>query len=564
MGDPYTEDIESGVRTEEARLLARTENSFHGHNPKDRDHAGREALNAKPYNSGGDGVGVYVCCLCCFRPRTSRKTFFPEPRIVTDGLFAILWVLIFLSGVGLFVYDTAHRPRGDISKNVKTSTSFLTGKQRERGFALISTALLTCAVCLSIAFLNLRYATRGFVQFSGLSCLAFLVLVSAMSSNPWMIIFIALMLYFMYLFRAKLPLSIEVIRVSMEAVWAHKTVLVLPIFSMVVHTAWMILCFLLFSRLLSFKWHLKEAKTGQFFSCLFLLFFYWVWTAELIRYVVDYVTSSVVASWVCFDTHVPGRREKIVDAKHAFQAKSPTASAFKFAFFHNLGTLALASLIIAAIETLKFAMEVFCKDKDGRDTCASCLIRWLLSCIRDQLEYMNKYVVTYCAIFNSTFCQGTGEFQHCKFIVCIGFTKLFFLTLFHFCTAVMQNSGSGFTAFFQDEVTGIIIIGASVTVGVFTSIMTTSVAVLFLGVVKFATVAAIAFVFGLVIAFAALGVVKSAVTALFICLIAPETSPTFEENHPEVYAKLSSKFKAGNDATREVFSWLPPCVCICF
>ena len=128
----------------------------------------------------------------------------------------------------------------------------------------------------------------------------------------------------------------------------------------------------------------------------------------------------------------------------------------------------------------------------------------------------------------------------------------------------MQNSGSGFTAFFQDEVTGIIIIGASVTVGVFTSIMTTSVAVLFLGVVKFATVAAIAFVFGLVIAFAALGVVKSAVTALFICLIAPETSPTFEENHPEVYAKLSSKFKAGNDATREVFSWLPPCVCICF
>ena len=33
------------------------------------------------------------------------------------------------------------------------------------------------------------------------------------------------------------------------------------------------LCFLLFSRLLSFKWHLKEAKTGQFFSCLFLLFF---------------------------------------------------------------------------------------------------------------------------------------------------------------------------------------------------------------------------------------------------------------------------------------------------
>ena len=30
MGDPYTEDIESGVRTEEARLLARTENASLG------------------------------------------------------------------------------------------------------------------------------------------------------------------------------------------------------------------------------------------------------------------------------------------------------------------------------------------------------------------------------------------------------------------------------------------------------------------------------------------------------------------------------------------------------
>ncbi len=221
----------------------------------------------------------------------------------------------------------------------------------------------------------------------------------------------------MYVLREKLPLSIEVIRVSMEAVWKHKTVLALPILSMILHTVWMIFCFLILSRLLSFNWQKKEETVGQFYSCLFLLFFYWVWTAELIRYAVDYITSSVVASWVCFETDVPGRKDKIVDEKHSFQAKSPTASAFKFAFFHNLGTLAMASLVIALIQTLKFIVEMFCKDENGRNNCAACLIQWLLSCIRDQLKYMNKYVIAYCAIFNATFCQGTGEFQHCKFLI---------------------------------------------------------------------------------------------------------------------------------------------------
>ena len=128
----------------------------------------------------------------------------------------------------------------------------------------------------------------------------------------------------------------------------------------------------------------------------------------------------------------------------------------------------------------------------------------------------------------------------------------------------MQESGFGFTSFFQDEVTGIVVMGAAVTIGMVTAAMTMSVGVLFFGIVRYSTVGVMAFVFGTVVSLGALGVVKSAVTSLFICLVAPETSPVFEENHPESYARLSTAFKCGNDATREFFSWLPPCCCVCF
>jgi len=364
---------------------------------------------------------------------------------------------------------------------------------------------------------------------------------AVVSKNPWMLIFIAMISFFMYALRKKLPLSVEVIRASMEAVWAHKAVLILPMFSMIFHTIWLALCLLVYARLHSFNWHESDEKAGQYFACLFGLFFYWIWTAELVRYLVDYITSSVVASWVCFDTTVAGRRDKVVDEEHKFQANYPTTSAFRFAFFHNLGTIALASLVIAAIETLKFVVEIFGRDNDGRETCVACIIKMLLNCIRDQLDYMNKYVITYCAIFNTSFCQGTQEFQY-----------------------LMQESGFGFTSFFQDEVTGIIVMGAAVTIGMVTAAITMSAGVLFFGIVRYSTVGVMAFVFGTVVSLGALGVVKSAVTSLFICLVAPETSPVFEENHPESYARLSTAFKSGNDATREFFSWLPSCFCVCF
>ena len=130
-------------------------------------------------------------------------------------------------------------------------------------------------------------------------------------------------------------------------------------------------------------------------------------------------------------------------------------------------------------------------------------------------------------------------------------------------TSVMQNSGVGFSAFYNDEVSGLVITGASVTIGVCTSIISMSVGVLFLGIIKFSTVGIISFLFGTLVALTSLSIVKSAVTTLFICLIAPETRNVFEQNHPEDYKKLSNKFKAGNDATREIFNWLP-CICICF
>ena len=150
-----TNDIEAGDGAENTTLLQKKESSFYS------DPAEQE----KPYNIRGDGVGVFVCCLCCFKSQTRKKVYFPEPRSVTDGLFAVLWALTFLAGLVVFLRDLTSISPKTLAKDIKLTTTFMTDKQRSSWFNLFACALMTCVVSLIIAYVNIRYATRGFVRF---------------------------------------------------------------------------------------------------------------------------------------------------------------------------------------------------------------------------------------------------------------------------------------------------------------------------------------------------------------------------------------------------------------
>ena len=84
---------------------------------------------------------------------------------------------------------------------------------------------------------------------------------------------------------------------------------------------------------------LEATNPSLYLFCLCFLCFYYVWTAELIRYVVDYVASATVASWVCFDSSSLEVRNKYLNAnpRHHAQANFPVLNGIKHAFFTNIG-----------------------------------------------------------------------------------------------------------------------------------------------------------------------------------------------------------------------------------
>ena len=187
-------------------------------------------------------------------------------------------------------------------------------------------------------------------------------------------------------------------------------------------------------------------------------------------------------------------------------------------------------------------VKAYSNERDNKNgNCSEYIISCVLSCCRDQVEYMNRYVVTYNAIFNTPFLDGAKEFSH-----------------------LLKASGAGLTAVYNDECSGIIMFASSITIGIFSSIVTMIIAATSFVIVRYSTIGTITFVFSLFAALTTLEVIKAAFSAMFICYCSPETRVAFERNHPEEFNALNDKFKIAANDTRERFVWccLPCCLVV--
>ena len=533
--DIDVKDIETGGETKSLINNTNNINSTYS-NYEDID------LKEQQEEQRGDGVAVYLCCLCCIPAGTKKKTYFPEPRYCTDLFFALFWVTTFCLGLGIFFETLRLKGQQGLSADIQRAFKFLTPKQREQWFNITLTAISSTMVGVAGAYLFMKYCIEGFLRYCALFVIAGSIFV-AISSSSWELLLLPLGLVCMlYMFREKIPVTIEIMKITMKALDKHISVLCVGFLAIFMHVLWFIICSILYVSLSTQK--LQQTNESLYLFCLCCLCFYYVWTAELIRYTVDYVASATVGSWVCFDSSNANMRDKYLNAnpRHRVQATYPVLNGIKHAFFTNIGTMSFGAFLIALIETLKFLIRALCSSKDGKNGgWGECIIMCILSCCRDQLEYMNRYVVTYNAIFNTSFLDGAKEFSH-----------------------LLKNSGAGLTVVYNDECSGIIMLASSVTIGIFSSCLTMIVAVSSFGIVKYATIGGITFVFSVFASLTTLEVVKAAFSALFICYCAPETKAAFERNHPEEFNDLNEKFKMAANTTRERFVWccFPCCIII--
>ncbi len=128
------------------------------------------------------------------------------------------------------------------------------------------------------------------------------------------------------------------------------------------------------------------AKMG-IVSFLLLLSFYWgmqVW-----RNVLHVTIAGTVGTWW----------------RHA-RAASPTAGALKRAMTTSFGTIALGSLIIAFIQTLKAMARNAKRRSSGGSHAGFAILQCCLGCIERLAEYFTSYAFVMAALYGGTFYQS--------------------------------------------------------------------------------------------------------------------------------------------------------------
>jgi len=313
-------------------------------------------------------------------------------------------------------------------------------------------------------------------------------------------------------------------------IWNRVGLLLCAFASIAFQLLWMSMCGIVYVQLKVIE------NDSRFLPLLVLLFFYYVWTAELIRYTMTYLTSSVVANWVCFDSKDHAIRTAHIKDR-GFLAVYPTAAAIRYAAWHNLGVMACASLLVALIQTLRFIIALL--DKDGEGGCETCLMDCFLRCIEGQIRYMNNYAVTYSAIFGLGFMQSTKQFME------------------------HLQRRQGFQTVYNDDVTGYVVFGSSLVVASLTATTTGVVAWAAFGIVRVDQVMLVAFIFAMFSGLAALQVISAAVSALFVVSLHEETQRAFQRNHPDEYRQLRGVLDYATGAEMAEFQYCSGDGCCC-
>lgn len=136
---------------------------------------------------------------------------------------------------------------------------------------------------------------------------------------------------------------------------------------------------------------------GQAYGIQIHSIFTFYWVSELIRNIVHVTIAGSLGSWY------------FASAAHA--PRNPTLSAFRRATTYSFGSIALGSLIIAILQTLRriFRMLQASNSRNFWVLLLSILARILLYFIEALLRFFNRYCLVICALFGTSYWQSMKQ-----------------------------------------------------------------------------------------------------------------------------------------------------------
>lgn len=233
-------------------------------------------------------------------------------------------------------------------------------------------AIIATNVAVSVIYLalSLYFFSHG-VMWGGILCL----IVSPLN------------LVWLYLVRDRIPFATAVLKIATTLIIKYKATVLCSIASVMVFYGYAVFNLSMSFPMLHRLGENKAESADPWLYMLCTLFFFWV--AQVCINVVHVTVAGLVATWYFVgDDHMP---------------PNPTLASFKRAMTTSFGSICFGSLLVAIIQTIRRAANMFANHENDF---VRCIVDCILSILESLLEYFNTYAFVHVAIYGVSYIEA--------------------------------------------------------------------------------------------------------------------------------------------------------------
>ena len=242
---------------------------------------------------------------------------------------------------------------------------------------LIQKYAMAAIKCMMITMITLKVALAMWFLASGLIFVGVMTLLAA-----------AFAVCFFYLARHRLTFAAAHLEIACDAVRANPTTVYVAFSTQIVQLLWMLIwCLGLYGIVSDYS---PSTNTGTFIATAFWMFCLF-WACNTAQNVAHCTTSGAVGSW--WFTTIP---------------TNAVSKSLQRATTTNFGSIALGSLIVALIQTVRFMLRSM-ERATKKNSFVVCCVRCILNIVENWVRYFNKYAFVVVALYGKNFRSSGSE-----------------------------------------------------------------------------------------------------------------------------------------------------------
>lgn len=423
-----------------------------------------------------------------------------------DAIWAVLFAIqVFIMFVLCIYYGTHTNCPDGMNPDGTPITCQNDFKLSGKLWGLIILLLIGAAVFSAIYLWIVRSYPAGVIKFTiffciGLGFLQAIILfgVGEVVGGVFMLLFAILQCVWYYFVRHRIPFSATILAISTETINKFPAMLYISYSFIVVQAVWLIVWLVAASSILNSMNNGNSSGGNQGIVVFFLLLSFY-WTTQVLKNIVHVTCSGSFASWYfLYPQAMP---------------QNPTVAALKRASWTSLGSIALGSLIIAVLQTMRAMIRM---GRNNRNGFVRCCVLCVLKCLEDMIRFFNIYAFTHVAVYGSTYCEAAKQTW--------GLIK-----------------GRGWDLLVNDQLISPVLAFGAILVGLLCAVVSVLLAYVAWDLEYWGAWAFAGFLIGLAVSLCAMEVVESCIATLFVCFA--EDPEALARTKPTEYNRLDSAFR---------------------